>query len=396
MTEIHKTIKLLPVEKILREFLLEGASRFPGLEIWIVGGWVRDRLLGIPSSDLDLALNNLTGREFGAFLEAFSTEPEIEAKYRQKLAGLGIADTRFAKFHVVERNVDKAKKLETAGGKLFGLDIDLVNLRTEVYDGSSRTPSMEFGTPEEDAFRRDATINSIFFHLQKQKIVDLTGRGLADLEAKIIKTPLDPRQTFMDDPLRVLRLIRVGSKLGFTIDPTVMKCMQDNDIRCAFNTMITRDRVGAELFKIIQASNPAVAFQCIFEANLYTPVFVRLNSSLLSALSVTSAPALSRSSPWPAAWPRAYRILEYLLTDSGNLGKMVQLEPNYESLWIMAAYAPFGELRFTMCKQAAREAMLEIRGTKKNFKFFENALKNYDSIQLIVNSIAASLCHGAL
>ncbi len=89
----QQVIALLPAEQLLRELLLECAQHFPGLEIWITGGWVRDRLLGIPSSDVDLALNKVTGRVFGKFLESFSTKPEIESKYRQKAADLGISDS---------------------------------------------------------------------------------------------------------------------------------------------------------------------------------------------------------------------------------------------------------------------------------------------------------------
>ncbi|KAI0199202.1 hypothetical protein F4808DRAFT_461980 [Astrocystis sublimbata] len=102
---------------------------------------------------------------------------------------------------------------------------------------------MEFGTAEEDAFRRDATVNAMFFHLEKQEVVDFTGRGLIDLDAIIMRTPLDPRQTFMDDPLRVLRLIRVGSRLGFALDPEAARCMKDDEIRRVLGTMITCDKV---------------------------------------------------------------------------------------------------------------------------------------------------------
>jgi tRNA nucleotidyltransferase (CCA-adding enzyme) len=346
MANTPPQLVLLPAEQLLRELLLECAQHFPGLEIWIVGGWVRDRLLGIPSSDLDLALSNVTGRGFGKFLESFSAEPEIESKYRQKVADLGIAGSRFTRFHIMERNAGMSKKLETAGGKLFGLDIDLVNLRKEVYDGQSRTPEMEFGTPEEDALRRDTTVNSLFFHPEKQEIVDLTGRGLKDLDARIMKTPLDPRQTFMDDPLRVLRLIRIGSKLGFAMDPEAMRCIKDREIRRALDTMITRDRIGIELFKMMTDPSPEVAFQHLFESNLYTPVFIRLDSYLLQSLQAEfSMLGLSTSSLWPTTWPRAYRLLAYLLKDRSNLGLMVQSEENINYLWTMAAYAPIAGLR---------------------------------------------------
>ncbi|KAG6009295.1 hypothetical protein E4U21_002899 [Claviceps maximensis] len=395
MAAPKRTIDLLPAEQLLRELLLDCAQHFPGLQIWIAGGWVRDRLLGIPSSDLDLALSKVTGREFGMFLESFSAKPEVEAKYLQRAADLGIPDARFSRFYIVERNNDKSKKLETAGGKLFGLDIDLVNLRKEVYDGQSRTPRMEFGTPEEDTFRRDATVNSLLFDLEKQEVVDLTGKGLEDLDKKIMRTPLDPRQTFMDDPLRVLRLIRIGSKLGFALDPQAVRYMKDDDIQQALETMITRDRVNIELFKIMKSPHPEIAFQRLFEANLYTPVFIRLHSPLLSALQTKYRPTTSdllpasASSPqWPATWPRAYQLLTFLLEDTSHLGKMVQSETNAEYLWTMAAYAPLAGLRHDMLKEAVEEATIALRTPAKLSKLLESALRNMDAIHDIVQDMA--------
>lgn len=385
----ERLIDLLPAEQLLRELLLECAQHFPGLEIWITGGWVRDRLLGIPSSDLDFALSNVTGRKFGEFLQDLSTKPDIQVKYRQKAAKLGIPYAGFTRFHIMEQNEKKAKKLETAGGRLLGLDIDLVNLRKEVYDGHSRTPEMEFGTPEEDAFRRDATINSLFFHLERQEVVDLTGRGLKDLEAKIMTTPLDPRQTFMDDPLRVLRLIRIGSKLGFAIDPQAMRSMRDKDVQQALDTIITRDRISIELFKMMRGSNPVAAFQHLFEANLCTPVFIRLDSPLQQALEAQFPTlGLSTSSPWPATWPRVSMLLDRLLKDDSILGKMIQYEAKADHLWTMAAYTPFAGLRQAMLRQTV-EATMAIRAPVKISKLLESALKNFDSIRTIVNTVAS-------
>lgn len=385
---MKRTIELLPAEQLLRDLLLECAQHFPGLQLWIAGGWVRDRLLGIPSSDLDLALSNVTGRQFGTYLESFSTKPDIQAKYHQKAADLGIPHTSFTRFYIVERSFNKAKKLETAGGKLFGLDIDLVNLRKEVYDGHSRTPEMEFGTPEEDTFRRDATVNSLLFDLEEQEVVDLTGRGLQDLDARIMRTPLDPRQTFMDDPLRVLRLIRIGSKLGFAIDPEAMNCMKEDDIRRALDTIITRDRIGVEVFKMMNSPHPEVAFERLWEANLYSPVFIRLDSSLFHTLQAECPTSGSASESWPSTWPRAYRLLDYLLTDSGNLGKLVKTETTADHLWTMAAYAPFSVLRHTMLKQAVEEATTAVRATAKISRLLRDALTNFDSIHTIVDTVA--------
>lgn len=137
-----------------------------------------------------------------------------------------------------------SKKLETAIGKVFGLDIDLVNLRTEVYTPNSRSPQMEFGTAMEDAFRRDATINALFYDVDKQQVKDFTEMGLDDVAAGIIRTPLESYQTFIDHPLRVLRIIRFASKLGYSIDQGAQLSMKDKKIRRALSEKVSRERIG--------------------------------------------------------------------------------------------------------------------------------------------------------
>lgn len=388
-TRMSKIITLLPAERLLREFLLECAQHFPGLELWVTGGWVRDRLLGIPSSDLDVSLSNLTGKQFGTFLESYSSQPEVKTKYCQRAAELGVPESLFSRFHIMKKNAKKSKKLETAGGRLFGLDIDLVNLRKEVYDGQTRNPDMEFGTAEEDAFRRDATVNALFFNLAKQQVVDLTGKGFEDLEAKLMRTPLDPRQTFMDDPLRVLRLIRVGSKLGFFIDVEAAACMQDRQIHQALDTMITRDRVGAELIKIMQSRNPEVAFQYIFDFGLYSPIFVRLDAALLQPLA-TQFPfsGINSTSPWPTTWPRAYGMLAHLLSSSSNLARFVGSEDDVDVLWTMVAYTPLAGLRRTLLTEAVQEATRAIKTTAKISQLLDSSLRNFDLICQIVDEVA--------
>jgi tRNA nucleotidyltransferase (CCA-adding enzyme) len=102
---------------------------------------------------------------------------------------------------VIMANPEQSKHLETATLRLLGLPIDLVHLRSEKYTEESRIPTIEVGTPEEDALRRDFTINSLFYNLNQQKVEDLTGRGLDDLKNGIIRTPLDPQITLMDGVL---------------------------------------------------------------------------------------------------------------------------------------------------------------------------------------------------
>lgn len=387
-------IVLSPAESLLREFLLECAQHFPGLEIYITGGWVRDRLLGVPTSDIDLGLNILTGRQFGRFIEEFSADAHIENKYSRKAADLGIPSLGGStRFHIVQRNADASKKLETTGGRLFGLDVDLVNLRREVYDGQRRTPDMDFGTPQQDAFRRDATVNALFFDLQKSAVVDLTGKGLEDLASKTMRTPLDPRQTFLDDPLRVLRLVRIGSKLGFTISPESAECIKTNEIRRALDTMITRDRVNIEVFKMMRTprAQALVAFETLFRLHLYVPVLVRFESPVVQALKADFPRLFGPATrlPWPASWPCAFRLLSFLLEHGdSNLGALVQSVHDVDHLWTMAAFAPLAGLRRSALKQTVREAADSLRTPAKLTKTLGGALVHFDAISQMVDSVA--------
>lgn len=102
------------------------------------------------------------------------------------------------KIAVIQANPDQSKHLETARMRIKGTWIDLVNLRSETYSEHSRVPEMEFGTPLQDAMRRDFTINSMFYNINKGVVEDFTEKGLEDLDDKILRTPLPPMDTFLD------------------------------------------------------------------------------------------------------------------------------------------------------------------------------------------------------
>lgn len=119
------------------------------------------------------------------------------------------------KFGIIKSNSEKSKHLETATLRVHGLMIDLVNLRSEKYTEDSRVPTIDIGTPEEDAYRRDLTINSLFYNINKGEVEDFTMRGVQDIKDGIVRTPLDPLQTFLDDPLRVLRAVRFACRFDF-------------------------------------------------------------------------------------------------------------------------------------------------------------------------------------
>ena len=96
------------------------------------------------------------------------------------------------KFGVIKSNAEMSKHLETAAAKVNDVLIDFVQLRSEVYTTETRVPIIEGGTPEEDALRRDLTINALFYNIHTKKVEDLTGKGLNDLRDGIARTPLEP------------------------------------------------------------------------------------------------------------------------------------------------------------------------------------------------------------
>lgn len=246
MTEL---IKLTDREEALRQLLLDASTYFakasgePIPQLRFTGGWVRDKLLGITSKDIDISISSMTGYRFGEVIKEFLDFQSHDAKYDQSIVG---------NLHKIEANPEKSKHLETLTTRILGFEIDLVNLRKEAYVDESRNPIMEFGTPEDDANRRDATVNALFYNLQTSEVEDFTGRGLRDMQLKLLKTPLSPHQTFKDDPLRILRCIRFASRLGYRIDPTDEEAMGDDSIKEALRVKISRERIGTEIVKMLQ------------------------------------------------------------------------------------------------------------------------------------------------
>lgn len=244
-------IALTTRESQLRSLLLDVARYInesreikEDIELRFAGGWVRDKLLNIPSNDIDVTINVMTGYAFALKMKEYIKDPGNLQKH-------SIEEKDIGSLHKILANPEKSKHLETVTTKILSFDVDFVNLRKETYTDDSRNPQMEFGTPVEDADRRDATINALFYNLHTDQVEDFVG-GLKDLEANRIRTPLQPEQTFKDDPLRVLRLIRFASRLGFKIDPTSEVWMSNPSVMEALRLKISRERVGLEVEKMLK------------------------------------------------------------------------------------------------------------------------------------------------
>ncbi|KAK9291407.1 hypothetical protein L1049_019354 [Liquidambar formosana] len=236
--------------KVVRHFNLQTQLR-------VAGGWVRDKLLGKDCYDIDIALDNMLGREFCEKVNEYLSCKGEETQ--------GVA--------VIQSNPDQSKHLETARMRLSDIWIDFVNLRSEDYCENSRIPTMRFGTAEEDAYRRDLTINSLFYNINTNSVEDLTGRGLADLKSGKIVTPLPPKETFLDDPLRVLRAIRFGARFGFILEEELKEAASCDDVKAAIAEKISRERIGHEIDLMISGNQPVKAMTHICDLLLSWVVF---------------------------------------------------------------------------------------------------------------------------
>ena len=237
----------------------------PSTEAFVAGGWVRDKLLGIPSNDIDIVLSNLSGEDFAHMLAR----------------ELGLKNP-----HVIRSNPEKSKHVETA--KMYvplssgtEQELDFARARSEVYNNESRVPTeIKPATPQEDASRRDLTINAIFYDISNNKVVDFTGQGIKDLISGTIRTPGNPLDRFFEDPLRVIRTIRFAAKYNGKIDPETYKAMMDPDIREKIVKMnvpkaLAKERIGDEIVKILKNPNSDYALQLLKDTGIWQDIITQ-------------------------------------------------------------------------------------------------------------------------
>lgn len=252
------------------------------LEARIAGGWVRDKLLGLESHDLDISLSSLTGHIFALLLRSYLLSEDFTssrlAKDENSPFHSASSSSQALVGHItkIAANPEQSKNLETATAKVAGLQLDFVNLRKEIYVGDSRIPIMTFGTAQEDAERRDITINTLFYNIHTRQVEDFTGLGLSDMKNKIIRTPLAPEKTFLDDPLRVLRCIRFASRFEYEVHQEIQDCfrgVEGGAILEALRCKVSRERFGIEVDKMIRGKHVKRAVDLIISMNLFEVIF---------------------------------------------------------------------------------------------------------------------------
>ncbi|KAG0221656.1 CCA tRNA nucleotidyltransferase, mitochondrial [Mortierella sp. GBA43] len=237
------------------------------IRLRIAGGWVRDKLLGLSSSDIDIGVESMMGYDFANLV---ADHLERISPHRKTVSRIASRPSR-------------AKHLETATMFILGMPIDFVNLRSEIYDDPDRFPrEVVFGTPYEDAHHRDFTINTLFYNLHNKTIEDYTGKGLEDLRDGWIRTPLKAFDTFRQDPLRVLRGVRFAARFNFKMTEDVKRAILDPRIRESLMTSLSKERIRDELYKILDDdAGRSTAIRLLQELQLHEIVFAPPKISIL-------------------------------------------------------------------------------------------------------------------
>jgi len=218
-----------------------------GVETYLIGGFVRDKIIGRKTKDADIVCVG-DGIELAkAVAKRFKPEP------------------RFSYF----------KNFGTAHIKVDDFDLEFVGARKESYRYHSRKPDVSPGNLKDDQDRRDFTINALAISLNEKdygKLIDPFD-GINEIKKGIIRTPLEPLQTFSDDPLRMMRAVRFASQLGFTIEQKTFQAIKDETDRIS---IVSQERITDELVKIIDSPVPSIGFDLLYQSGLLHIIFPQM------------------------------------------------------------------------------------------------------------------------
>ncbi len=231
------------------------------------------RVISKTASSLDQPVYVVGGYVRDYYLDRLKEEPDIDFV----TLGSGIKLAEQLQKNIPDSHLSVFKQFGTAQVKTGALELEFVGARKESYRRNSRKPLVEDGTLEDDQLRRDFTINALSWSLNEGSFGVLNDPfgGLADLKAKLIRTPVDPEQTFDDDPLRMMRAIRFASQLQFEIEEKTFKAIQKMAPRLE---IISKERIIDELNKIVLSPKPSVGFALLFSSGLLKEFFHEMHN----------------------------------------------------------------------------------------------------------------------
>ncbi|GAB3415333.1 CCA tRNA nucleotidyltransferase [Niabella aquatica] len=249
-------IELNDQEKFIINAIAQSAQELQ-LESYLVGGFVRDKLLGRPTKDADIVCVGDGIKLANAVSKKFDPAPRVNF---------------FKNFGTAQIT---SPPIPSSNGGQAAFDIEFVGARKESYQRNSRKPEVTPGTLDDDQKRRDFTINALAISLNEKdfgRLIDPFG-GVKHLEEKTIITPLEPEQTFSDDPLRMLRAIRFATQLHFTIAGTTLLAITEQAERIK---IISQERITDELNKIILSPKPSIGFDLLYKTGLLQIIFPKM------------------------------------------------------------------------------------------------------------------------
>ena len=238
MIDVQKYISSKPYFSVISDI-----ANDIGIDVYIVGGYIRDLILNRTLDDVDILVIG---------------------------DGLEFAEKLGERFGV--KNISLFKNFRTAHFKYQGIEFEFVGARKESYSIDSRNPEVEVGTFDDDIDRRDFTINSIALSLNMLNFGDIIDKynGIGDIKKQLIKTPLNPKNTFNDDPLRIMRAFRFAAQLGFKLDEQLFEAARDMAERLE---IISSERITDEFMKILASPKPSIGLKLLYNSGAMKYVF---------------------------------------------------------------------------------------------------------------------------
>jgi tRNA nucleotidyltransferase/poly(A) polymerase len=270
------------------------------VQMRVAGGWVRDKLLGKESDDIDIAVD-MSGYELAKMISPNAHKVSLEKS----------ADPS---------EIEPSDEMMVGAVNMFGQKIEFVPMRTEHYpDPGSRQPSIKLtNDPKEDVKRRDLTINALYYNINTGQVEDYVN-GKADLgldgSGQIhLRTPDEPMKTFHEDPLRLLRVLRFHARYpNSVVDPSIIQAMADPSIQESYGKKVATERAGPEIMKMMAGEDPVDSLKLLFETGLYKTAFKVPEMENINEQGIQ----MDQQTPW-----HKHNLMEHILAVVKNMNQI--------------------------------------------------------------------------
>jgi tRNA nucleotidyltransferase/poly(A) polymerase len=362
-TEQHNEISLTPQEQEIFDLILNCKrqnQQTANVELRVAGGWVRDKLLGQASDDIDIAISHMSGIEFARIMSQCG-----KSQGQQNISDA--YEVSLEKSSETDKDA-KNPQLFVGGIKINGMKIEFVPMRTETYTKDSRTPQIQrTDDVQEDVVRRDLTINALYYNIETRQVEDYVG-GINDLKTMTLRTPVDPVKTFQDDPLRMMRVLRFYSKFpNSKIDQSVLDALANPEVQ-EFYSKLAPERASKEFIKLMEGARPHDAIRILFETGLYKKV---LNVD----------PSLQDIQMDQKNENHTFNLMNHILAVMKNLNEISEKNnlPTQERAWLNLAafFHDFGKMYPEIqTEHPKKPGQMQYLGHEdKSFEFAHSAMK---------------------